>query len=189
VVSGQGEFSGKPIGGTAGFGDRLAGGVAAGLTAGAAAQVFYGGGQMSFSRIAADAFGNAVGQSLIDTLTDVLTTAGATGAEFEHQFNIAAKGFLLPGALQQPTLRLMNDRLGSLPSEALATTGTYLQSIGLKAHPALFLMDALESSATIINHYMDYTSKHPISPVAPTQLLRSPETPAWPYPNPYLSNT
>lgn len=113
----------------------------------------------------------------LGTLNKVLVKAGkdgATGAAFEHQFNSAAKDALPPDALHSPTLRLMTDRLGSLPLEALDTTDAYLQSIGLKTSTPNFLTNALDSAARVINHYMDYTGQRTINPVDAKQLLRSP---------------
>ncbi len=107
-----------------------------------------------------------------------------SGKAYERAFNDAAANYLAPGSLRPPKLSLMTDRLGSLPLEALDTTDRYLGSTGLQANRARFLMNALDSGATIINHYMDFTGDHAIAPVNATQLLRSAQTPAWPRPQP-----
>lgn len=68
-ISGAADFEGskasvKPAS-SIDFGSRLAGGLVGGLAATVVRQAVYGGGKMNFSQVAADAFGNAVGQALL----------------------------------------------------------------------------------------------------------------------------
>ncbi|WP_323740962.1 LysM peptidoglycan-binding domain-containing protein [Caenimonas koreensis] len=98
---------------------------------------------------------------------------GATGEAFDEQFGAAGRYLLPQGALRLPTLPSygVGIRYNSLPFEALATTEDYLQSIQLRMSPYKFLNSALDSAATIMNHYMDYTGRRSMPPVQANQLL------------------
>jgi hypothetical protein len=112
----------------------------------------------------------------LSALQDALDRAGevaTSGQAFERAFNDRVGDLLSPGALKPPKLRLLNERYGSYPSEALSTTALYLRQIGLNVAPAGFLMDSLNAAAKVVNHYVGYSGMRVPAPFLPEQFLRS----------------
>lgn len=93
VVSGTAEFDGQRLAGVnyadpqaLSFGQRLSSGLAAGVSATAVRQAVYGGGRMNFSQVAADAFGNALGQALMPSAGTGAQPVSAREAFLENSY-------------------------------------------------------------------------------------------------------
>ena len=91
---------------------------------------------------------------------DAAGANGATGADFERQFNFSARDLLPKEALTPPTLPVpsISYLWANTPERALAQTTEYLRSINLNVNPAKFLMDAVDSYTLIANKYLELTN-------------------------------